>query len=289
MTSTPVPPPAFASLTLCLEFIRVTRDCVGGDLQRALVFAAIIDANVGHLDDNPEASVRAAALDPTYPDELRRPIRSQRIAESLGLPRQTIRNKVNQLVDMGIVVETEAGLIIPTGSLVTEAFLLALEAYLGALAAHIAALANSGAAGLEKSERLIDPIWPVSGAAMRMATRHVLRTIGEVREEVGFEGLLMEFVMIGVLRETARAQAAGIEPRLTGLRLAETLGVPRETLRRQLRALSALGRLEDRSWGVVVPDTLFDSPSARNMIERIERDAARMVRRLRNVGAIVRA
>ncbi len=289
MTSTTVPPPAFASLTLCLEFIRVTRDCVGGDLQRALVFAAIIDANVGHLDDNPEASVRAAALDPTYPDELRRPIRSQRIAESLGLPRQTIRNKVNQLVDMGIVVETEAGLIIPTGSLVTEAFLLALEAYLGALAAHIAALANSGAAGLETSERLIDPIWPVSGAAMRMATRHVLRTIGEVREEVGFEGLLMEFVMIGVLRETARAQAAGIEPRLTGLRLAETLGVPRETLRRQLRALSALGRLEDRSWGVVVPDTLFDSPSARTMIERIERDAGRMVRRLRNVGAIVRA
>lgn len=289
MTSTPVPPPAFASLTLCLEFIRVTRECVGGDLQRALVFAAIIDANVGHLDDNPEASVRAAALDPTYPDELRRPIRSQRIAESLGLPRQTIRNKVNQLVDMGIVVETEAGLIIPTGSLVTEAFLLALEAYLNALAAHIAALANSGAAGLETSERLIDPIWPVSGADMRMATRHVLRTIGEVREEVGFEGLLMEFVMIGVLRETARAHAAGIEPRLTGLRLAETLGVPRETLRRQLRALSALGRLEDRSWGVVVPDILFDSPSARNMIERIERDAGRMVRRLRNVGAIVRA
>ncbi len=289
MTSTPVPPPAFASLTLCLEFIRVTRDCVGGDLQRALVFAAIIDANVGHLDDNPEASVRAAALDPTYPDELRRPIRSQRIAESLGLPRQTIRNKVNQLVDMGIVTETEAGLIIPTGSLVTEAFLLALEAYLNALAAHIATLANSGAAGLEKSERLIDPIWPVSGAAMRMATRHVLRTIGEVRAEVGFEGLLMEFVMIGVLRETARARAAGIEPRLTGLRLAETLGVPRETLRRQLRALSALGRLEDRSWGVVVPDTLFDSPSARTMIERIERDAGRMVRRLRNVGAILRA
>ena len=60
-------------------------------------------------------------------------------------------------------------------------------------------------------------------------------------------------------------------------------------LRRQLRALSALGRLEDRSWGVVVPDTLFDSPSARTMIERIDRDATRMVRRLRNVGAIVQA
>ena len=65
----------------------MTRDCVGGDLQRALVFAAIIDANVGHLDDNPEASVRAAALDPTYPDDLRRPIRSQRIAESLEIGR----------------------------------------------------------------------------------------------------------------------------------------------------------------------------------------------------------
>jgi predicted transcriptional regulator len=284
-----VPSPTRASLILCLEFIRVTRDCVGGDLSRALVFAAIIDANVGHLDDNPEASKRAAALDPDYPDELRRPIRSQRIAESLGLPRQTVRNKVNQLVAMGIVEETEAGLIIPTASLVTEAFLLALEAYLSALAEHVAALAESGAAGLTPGERLIDPIWPVSGAAMRIATRHVLRAIGEVRQEIGFEGLMMEYVMIGVLRETARAHAAGQVPRITGLRLAQTLGVPRETLRRHLRALSALGRIEDRSWGVVVPEALFDTPSAQVMVERIDRDAARMVRRLRNVGAIVRA
>lgn len=284
---TTVPPPTRASLSLCLEFIRVTRDCVGGDLQRALVFAAIIDANVGHLDDNPDTSRRAAALDPTYPDELRRPIRSQRIAESLDLPRQTVRNKVNQLVAMGMVRESEAGLIIPTGSLVTDAFLLALEAYLGALATHVAALAEVGAAGLTPAERLIDPIWPVSGAAMRIATRHVLRVIGEVREQIGYEGLMMEYVMIAVLRETARAQAAGTTPRITGLRLAETLGVPRETLRRHLRALSALGRIEDRSWGVVVPDALFGTASAQVMIDRIEADAARMVRRLRNVGAVV--
>lgn len=281
-----VPSPTRASLALCLEFIRISRDCVGGDLPRALVFAAIIDANVGHLDDNPETSQRAAALDPSYPDELRRPIRSQRIAESLGLPRQTVRNKVNQLMAMGIVQETEAGLIIPTGALVTEAFLLALEAYLGALARYVATLSGGRAAGLAPDERLLDPIWPVSGAAMRIATRHVLRVIGEIRQEIGFEGLMMEYVMMGVLRETARAEAAGVAPRITGLALAETLGVPRETVRRQLRALSTLGRLEDQSRGVVLPPDVFETPSTRAMVERIEQDAARMVRRLRQVGAI---
>lgn len=275
-----------ASLILSLEFIRVTRDCVGGDLLRALVFAAIIDANVGHLDDNPEASRRAAALDPSYPDELRRPIRSQRIAESLGLPRQTVRAKINQLIAMGIVQESEAGVIIPTAALLTDSFFLALQAYLEALARLVEALAAQGVGDLAPKERLLDPIWPVSGAAMRIATRHVLRTIGEIRQEIGFEGLMMEYVMMGVLREAALARTADAPPRVTGLRLAEVLGVPRETVRRQLRALSALGRLEDHARGVTPPPTLFEAPSARDMLQRIERDAARLVRRLRQVGAL---
>jgi len=271
-----------ASIDLTLTFIRVTRDCTGGDLVRALIFAGLIDANVGHLDDNPETSRRAAALDPDYPDSLRRPIRAQRIAESLGLPRQTTRNKINQLLGMGLALEGPDGLIIPSTALISESFLLALVDYLAALAAYVAQLAPAQAVGLAEGESLVDPIWPVSGAAMRMATRHVLRVVGELRDLLGFEGMMEEYVLLGLLQETIAAGGGQI----TGLSLAQKLGVPRETVRRHVAALRAQGRLDAAADGFSVTDRELSSPPVQALMGRIEADGARMIRRLRGVGAI---
>lgn len=279
----PAPAAVRASIELSLAFIRITRGCTGGDLVRALIFAGLIDANVGHLDDNPETSRRAAALDPDYPDSLRRPIRAQRIAESLGLPRQTTRYKINQLLAMGLAREEPDGLIIPSAALISDSFLLGLGDYLAALAAYVSELAPGQAVGLGADERLVDPIWPVSGAAMRMATRHVLRVVSELRGLLGFEGLMEEYVLLGLLQETIVAGGG----RITGLSLAQKLGVPRETVRRHLAALRAQGRLEASLDGYSVTERELSSPPTQAMMARIEADGARMIRRLRGVGAIV--
>ncbi|MCI3135031.1 HTH domain-containing protein [Phenylobacterium aquaticum] len=279
----PAPAAVRASVHLTLAFIRITRGCTGGDLVRALIFAGLIDANVGHLDDNPETSRRAAALDPDYPDSLRRPIRAQRIAESLGLPRQTTRYKINQLIQMGLAQEGPDGLIIPSAALISDSFLLGLVDYLAALAAYVAELAPLQAVGLAADERLVDPIWPVSGAAMRMATRHVLRVVGELRDLLGFEGLMEDYVLLGLLHETIAAGGGQI----TGVSLAEKLGVPRETVRRHLAALRAQGRLEAGAGGFSITASQLSSPPIQALMGRIEGDGARMVRRLRGVGAIV--
>lgn len=274
---------ALASLDLTLSFIRVTRGCVGGDVQRALVFAAIIDANVGHIEDNPEDSRQAAALDPAYPDQLRRPIRGQRIAESLGLPRQTVRTKVGQLVEMGLVRQEATGFVVPTAALITDDFFHALEAYLAALAVCVERLATAAEAQLQPRERLIDPIWPVSGAAMRIATRHVLRCIGKLRERSGYEALLAEYVMMGALQAMAEVN----NPKTSGLALAARLDIPRETVRRQLHILVGRGWLEERSRGVGLSAAFATDPVVQVGLGQIGSDAGRMVRRLRNVGAIV--
>jgi hypothetical protein len=93
----------------------------GPDLLTAVVHRAIVDANISHLEQDPETSARFASLDAVPPDELRRPVSVSAIADSLGVPFETTRRHVNKLIAAGLCQRCGAGVIVPASALDTPA------------------------------------------------------------------------------------------------------------------------------------------------------------------------
>jgi DNA-binding Lrp family transcriptional regulator len=88
-----------------------------GDIRTGIVAQTIVAANTSHLDARTGEGWRYAGVDQRIPDEVRRPVSVVRIAESLGLPYETMRRQVERLLDAGICIRLPAGLIIPAAVL----------------------------------------------------------------------------------------------------------------------------------------------------------------------------
>jgi transposase-like protein len=98
------------------EYILRWAESVGpyfeGDLVRAMIYTAILQANVREIWNDP-------ALNQQYgegqapPDALRRPISVSSVAASLNLPRETVRRHVIKMIEVGQVVKKDAGVIVP--------------------------------------------------------------------------------------------------------------------------------------------------------------------------------
>ncbi len=86
----------------------------GGDITAALVFASVVEANVGHLGASPDSATALATLRRLPPDEMRRPVTGVALAATLGIPNETVRRKIKGLIDQGLLVRVDGGLIVPT-------------------------------------------------------------------------------------------------------------------------------------------------------------------------------
>jgi DNA-binding Lrp family transcriptional regulator len=84
-----------------------------GDIRAGIVAQTIVTANTAHLDAPRGEGWRYAGIAETPPDEVRRPISVARLAESLGLPYETMRQQVRRLIDAGVCVRLDDGLIVP--------------------------------------------------------------------------------------------------------------------------------------------------------------------------------
>ena len=89
-----------------------------GDLHKALVFVAIVSANVQHISHTSVESHAYGGLDNAPPDEARRPVSTHALAQSLNLPYETTRRNVNKLIESGACVRVPGqGLVITTSYL----------------------------------------------------------------------------------------------------------------------------------------------------------------------------
>ncbi len=84
-----------------------------GDIRAGIVAQTIVTANTAHLDVRRDEVRRYAGINETPPDEVRRPISIARLAESLGLAYETTRGQVRRLIDAGVCVQLDGGLIVP--------------------------------------------------------------------------------------------------------------------------------------------------------------------------------
>jgi hypothetical protein len=92
-----------------------------GDLVAGMILMGVIHANTKHLPTDPAAD---AALDlgpEGFPaDHLRRPVRTTELARSLGLPVETVRRKMSQMVAHGRCARSAKGYIVPGRVLASE-------------------------------------------------------------------------------------------------------------------------------------------------------------------------
>jgi len=112
---------ARVSASYVLRVLKLFADTFG-DLRTGIVAQTIATANTAHLDVRRGEGWRYAAIDEAPPDAMRRPISVARLAESLGLPYETVRGYVRRLADAGACVRIERGVIIPQALLMRPQF-----------------------------------------------------------------------------------------------------------------------------------------------------------------------
>ncbi|MGA0604239.1 hypothetical protein ACO2Q3_26285 [Caulobacter sp. KR2-114] len=100
-----------------LRSARLMTETTQGDLMKAVVLRAILAANIGHLDQNPNVAAQFSGVDSPPPDDLRRPVSVLSVAGSLGLPFETTRRYVNKLIREGRCVRVKGGVLAPAATL----------------------------------------------------------------------------------------------------------------------------------------------------------------------------
>jgi DNA-binding Lrp family transcriptional regulator len=102
-----------------------------GSARAGIVAQTIISANTAYLDTRDGEGWRYAGIGETPPDEARRPISISRIAESLGLPYETVRRQVEKLLEANVCVRVRGGVIVPGALLESPGAVRAMLANVG--------------------------------------------------------------------------------------------------------------------------------------------------------------
>jgi hypothetical protein len=92
-----------------LRTLELMRDAGDGDLERFAIYLAVVSAGAGRHTRDPE--IRKAYADAPLPDDMRTPVSRRAIAASLGIPRETVRRKVAELIAMGDLTERDGGVV----------------------------------------------------------------------------------------------------------------------------------------------------------------------------------
>ena len=99
----------FRSLIATDALLRILRLAVGqgrNDLESLAVYLAVVRAGSGRILRDPEL-MAVDADGQALPEDQRLGVSRRAIAESLGLPRETVRRKIAKLIDRGLVFEQD--------------------------------------------------------------------------------------------------------------------------------------------------------------------------------------
>jgi DNA-binding Lrp family transcriptional regulator len=99
-----------------------------GDIRLGIVAQSIVVANTAHLEAPMGEGWRYGGVDQSPPDQLRRPISVLSLARLLGLPYETARRQVVRLIEAGVCLRVDGGLIVPMAVLESPAAVRAMLA-----------------------------------------------------------------------------------------------------------------------------------------------------------------
>ena len=96
-----------------LRWVEIGKEAHGADIVYSLVFTTLWAGNVSHLRGRIYAEV-----DDVPPDDERRPITIRQVADSLGLPYETVRRRVVLMLKRGMARKVgREGFIVPGDAL----------------------------------------------------------------------------------------------------------------------------------------------------------------------------
>lgn len=104
-----------------LRQVELTARTFDNDPMLGVVYLAVLQANVRPIADDPRLSKAYAGAEPP-PDSVRIPVTARAIAESLNIPRETVRRYINRLVDMDLCHrQGRKGVVVPQAVLTSPA------------------------------------------------------------------------------------------------------------------------------------------------------------------------
>jgi len=103
-------PKAYASLALLLDVIHATRTLVQADLESIAIYLCVAEATMRPVLADP-ARVHELSTTDRAPEEWRGSITMLQVADRLEIPRETVRRKVKQLIERGLLYADDRGRI----------------------------------------------------------------------------------------------------------------------------------------------------------------------------------
>ncbi|RAK58061.1 hypothetical protein [Phenylobacterium deserti] len=242
--------------------LRASRNPMDG-----VIVATISQANVAAITRDLEQQALFGGADAPPPDDQRRPISVNALANTLRAPFETVRRRVRALEAVGLCERREGGLIVPTRVVTTPEFLSHVNFAYDRLRQLHADLERYGLLpSLPPAVTTLEPQARPVRAVSRLTTDFILRVVDEVTAEVGDLAGAVLFL------ELVRASTESLDPDLVGLgawsgeqvfadelrrgvrpaRLAVEIGQPLETVRRHVRRLQENGCCRRATGGMVV-------------------------------------
>ena len=138
---------AFAAVEMVLDVLHVARQVADVDLDSLLIYLCVT-----------EATMRPMLLDPSTPPEILELVRPPEefrgsisrllVSDKLGMPRETVRTKIQQLVANGFLLEDEEGRIRGTQRFGEESIQKCVQDLYVAVQRYDARLRQFGCAGV---------------------------------------------------------------------------------------------------------------------------------------------
>lgn len=285
-----------------VEMLTVCR--AGGDLADALIAATLVQCNSAPIAGDVALQRRFGAFETPAPEDMRRPISINAIAASLGLPFETVRRRVKRMIASGMCEVVPDGILLRQASLTSEehrgaydhAYELVRGLYIRFKRAGCLELMGLPTQRREAWTEASPPVRIVS----RAATDYLLRMMEHLLPN--FHNLSRAFILLAVVRanteglpDTLRgADGAEVEAfppdylrrPVRASEVAAMLGLPHETVRRNLATSVAEGRCERVRDGFIVPAHVLARPNVLNAWGANFRDLARMFADLNETGVL---
>lgn len=284
-------PIAEASLAYIRDVAQISRG--DGELLAPLIFTAILDANMAPVTRDPELHIRYGGADLSAPDELRRPVSVNAVAQSLQLPFETVRRRVTELARAGQCVVTPRGVYIPRVAVTSPRYNAIQRARFDRTRLLYEALKTTAALPLTDDPADL-PVMdgPPIRAANRVVSEYMLRAAGHL---IGLTGdvlsslILVELVLHNL---TGGRRNGGVGDDMGGLKparisgIARNLGLPAETTRRHVMRLQAAGLCQRLGSGLFAVASPQHHGALANLMAANVSNLQRMFSRLRVLGLL---
>ncbi|HWF77009.1 MAG TPA: hypothetical protein VN694_07495 [Caulobacteraceae bacterium] len=253
---------------------------VYGDIRAGLFVHAINIANLAHIDPQADEIRQAAGPSGVLPDEMRRPISVARLADASGLPFESARRAVQQLISVGACERVPGGVIIPGAVVARPENLRGVVVNLGNVRKFMRDLHAAGVIDHVPASLAV-----AAGEDGTAAARLVARQTSEyVQQALRLLADTYVDTRAGVVAQTiVAANTAYLDTRggegwryarideappdearrpISIGRVAESLGLPYETTRRYVARLLETKVCVRVRGGVIVPRAVLDGPRA---------------------------